>query len=219
MSPPTRRKRPERGASDVGRRILERARTGLFPGSYLALTMDKLAGDLGISKKTLYTHFRSKEALALAVMDDLHAEIRSRTAAVVGDRSAGFPAKLGRIIAIIGEYLGKVRPEFLDELEKYAPRVHDKFEEIRRTNIPLVFGQLLREGIRDGMVRPEIDPDFAAHFLAQIFNGLLHPTTVRRTGLNPHQTLLRGIALYYGGILTPAGYDAYRHQEPPPPSR
>jgi AcrR family transcriptional regulator len=209
-----RRRRQEPAASDVARRILDQARAGLFPGSYLALTMDKLAADLGISKKTLYAHFRSKEALALAVMDDLHAEIRSRTAALVADPAANFPAKLGRIIAIIGEYLGKTRPELLDELAKFAPRVHDKFEEIRRTNIPLVFGVLLRQGMNEGMVRPEIDPDFAGHYLAQVFNGLLHATGVRRTGLSPQQTLLRGIALFYGGILTPAGYDAYLH--PPP---
>jgi len=219
MSRPTRKKHHERGASDVARRILLQARSGLFPGSYLALTMDKLAAELGISKKTLYAHFSSKEELALAVMDDIHAEIRSRTAAVVADRSLNFPAKLGRIVATISEYLSKTRPELLNELEKFAPRVHDKFEEIRRTNIPLVFGLLLRQGMQEGMVRPDVDPDFAGHYLAQIFNGLLNPTAVRRSGLSPQQTLLRGIALFYGGILTPAGYDAYLHQEPLPAPR
>ena len=56
-------------------RILRLAREHFFAQGYCSCTMDDLAAELGMSKKTLYVHFAGKEALMRAVIDDLGREI------------------------------------------------------------------------------------------------------------------------------------------------
>jgi len=54
-------------------RIVETAHAHLFTYGYNALTMDDLAHELGVSKKTLYVHFRSKDALVEMILDNFAA--------------------------------------------------------------------------------------------------------------------------------------------------
>ncbi|HVU23520.1 MAG TPA: helix-turn-helix domain-containing protein, partial [Opitutus sp.] len=55
-------------AADPRTRIVTAARVHLFTYGYSALTMDDLARELGMSKKTLYVHFPGKDALVEAVL-------------------------------------------------------------------------------------------------------------------------------------------------------
>ena len=45
------------------KRILERVRSRFFSSGFSKVTMDELAHDLGVSKKTIYKHFPSKNEL------------------------------------------------------------------------------------------------------------------------------------------------------------
>ena len=64
---PTRKSR-RRKADASRQRIVEAARAHFFSHGFRSVTMDDLADELGISKKTLYAHFRSKIALLEAVL-------------------------------------------------------------------------------------------------------------------------------------------------------
>ena len=69
-------------------RILATARRQLFTLGYQALTMDALAAELGVSKKTLYVHFAAKEQLVDAVIDpaDTRREIAAALEVLVDKR-------------------------------------------------------------------------------------------------------------------------------------
>ena len=97
----------------------------------------------------------------------------------------------------------------LRELQRYAPRIHRKIDELRQKNIPYVFGRLFRAGIAEGAVRADLDPDFAAQFWLQAIRGLTHPDTLAATHLTPRQTFEQALALFSGGLLTSAGRKDY----------
>jgi AcrR family transcriptional regulator len=192
-------------------RILEVARTLLLAYGFSALTMDDLARELGMSKKTLYVHFPSKDALAEAILDGLGKSIRTQLEAVLSHPKLTFAQKLCGVIDVVGSVLGKVSPATLRDLQRYAPHLYQKIEEVRQKNVPYVFGRLIRTGIAEGMVRPEIDPAFAAEFWLQAIRGLIQPDILDRTQLTPRQTLGEGIHLFFNGLLTPAGRKDYEH--------
>ena len=97
----------------------------------------------------------------------------------------------------------------LRELQRYAPRIHQKIDELRQKNIPYVFGRLFRAGIAEGAVRADLDPDFAAQFWLQAIRGLTHPDTLATTQLTPRQTLEKSLELFTGGLLTAGGRKDY----------
>src|SRR5688572_11708246 len=75
-------------------RIVRQAREHLFSHGYCQCTMDELAAELGMSKKTLYAHFSSKDDIVRAVLEQLGAEIRADADALFVDRSLTFAEKL-----------------------------------------------------------------------------------------------------------------------------
>ena len=209
--PPSRSPRSSPAATLSRTRILEVARTLLLAYGFNALTMDDLARELGMSKKTLYVHFPSKNALAEAILDGIGKSIRTRLEAVLSHPEFTFAQKLCGVIDVVGSVLGKVSPATFRDLQRNAPHLYQKIEAIRQKNIPFVIGSLIRTGIAEGMVRPEIDPAFAAEFWLQAIRGLIQPDILDRTQLTPKQTLEKGIHLFFNGLLTPAGRKDYEH--------
>ncbi|MFT7583158.1 MAG: TetR/AcrR family transcriptional regulator of autoinduction and epiphytic fitness [Myxococcota bacterium] len=57
--------------------ILDAARDAFRAHGFQATTMDAVADQAGVSKRTVYNHFTSKELLFTAVIDDLHARIET----------------------------------------------------------------------------------------------------------------------------------------------
>ncbi len=200
---------PRAASRTVRARILDVARVHLFTYGYSALLMDELARELGMSKKTLYVHFASKDAIAQALLDDIGRTLRARLDAVLTHPHFTFTQKLCGVIDAVGSLLGQLSPAIFRDLQRYAPHLYEKIEEVRQTNIPYVIGSLIRAGAAEGMVRPEIDPAFAAEFWLQAIRGLIQPAVLDRTRLSPRQTLEKAIHLFFDGLLTPAGRKDY----------
>ncbi len=193
----------------VPARILEAARARLFTYGYSALIMDELARELGMSKKTLYAHFPGKEAIVGAIIDGIGEAIRSRMDAILTDPQLNFAQKLAGVIDVVGSNLAKASPGMLHDLQRYAPELYQRIDDVRRRNVPVVFGRLIRAGLAEGKVRAGIDPDFAVEFWLQAIRGLVQPDMLEHTGLTPRQTLERALHLFFSGLLTSSGHKDY----------
>ncbi len=200
---------PPPSGSALAQRILATARDRFFRLGLRALTMDDLARDLGVSKKTLYAHFPSKSAIAEQVVAFIGRTMRARFDAILDNPALPFAQKLCAVIDIIGNAIAKVSPAMLRDLQRDAPDLFQKIEELRQKNVPYVFGRLLREGLAAGFVRPEVDIAFATEFWLQAVRGLMHPDSLERTQLTPRQVLDRAIPLFFNGLLTPTGREDY----------
>jgi AcrR family transcriptional regulator len=186
-------------------RILKVASEQLFTHGYHALTMDGLAHELGMSKKTLYARFAGKDEIITAIIDATGHAIRTQVEAVIGDTALSFTAKLRDIMAIIGTHWGRLTPVLLREFERFAPPILDRLQALRQRNIPLVLGRMLRLGMAQGMVRQDLDADFAVQFWLQSLNGLVQPKTLEQLGLTPRTAFENGVRLFFWAVLTEAG--------------
>jgi AcrR family transcriptional regulator len=193
----------------VAARIMSAAHQHLFEHGYSALTMDVLAHELGMSKKTLYVHFAGKDVLIERIIDDVSKSLRSRMDEVLSAPKLTFPQRLGSVIEIVGSTLARTSPTMLRDLQRFAPAIYQKIEALRQKNIPYVFGRLIHEGIAEGKVRSDIDPAFATEFWLHAIRGLVQPATLDRMQLTPRQTLERALNLFFSGLLTPAGRKDY----------
>lgn len=191
------------------RRIVQAARAQLFVRGYGALTMDELALELGMSKKTLYRHFAGKEELVRAAIEEFAREVRTEADAIIGERGLTFAEKLRGCTGGILQRLGQLSPHLLRDLQRFAPALHALTFELRRKNIPHIFGRLIEQGQLTGKVRDDIDPGFAAEFLLHAMQGLMHPDNLAHLRLAPPETFERAMNLFFGGLLTPAGRKDY----------
>jgi AcrR family transcriptional regulator len=186
-------------------RILKVAREQLFTHGYHALTMDGLAHELGMSKKTLYAHFAGKDEIVGAIIEAAGRTIRRQVETVIGNEALNFTAKLREIMTIVGAHWGRLTPSLLREFERFAPHILDRLEALRQRNIPLAIGRMLRLGVTQGMVRRDLDADFAVQFWLQSLNGLVQPKTLEQLGLTPRAAFENGVRLFFWAVLTEAG--------------
>jgi len=186
-------------------RIVRQARLHFFAHGYCQCNMDELATELGMSKKTLYVHFSSKDELIGAVIEELGREIRANADALIANRQLNFAEKLRGFAEGMVERLTKLNPRAMRELQRFAPDLYHRLAEMREKNIPYVFGRFIEEGQLAGMVRPDLDTAFAVQFFLQAMHGLIQPAAMERLGATPREILPRAIDLFFGGMLTPAG--------------
>src|ERR1044072_5308273 len=85
--------------SPVRQRIVDSARAHFFSHGFRSVTMDDLALELGISKKTLYAYFPGKFDLLEAVLADKLAGVEATLREVTRGRSRDFPATLRDLLA------------------------------------------------------------------------------------------------------------------------
>lgn len=191
-------------------RILRAAREHLFNVGYNSFTMDDLAHELGMSKKTLYRHFPSKEKIADAIIEHTAQAIRQRLDRVTTAKALNFVEKLCATIDTVGALVfSRASPQALRDLQRFLPKTYERVEQLRAQNIPLFFGRLIRAGIAEGKVRKEIDPEFATLFWLHAIRGMIQPSILEQTQLTLRQTLQQGIQVFFNGLLTPRGHLEY----------
>jgi AcrR family transcriptional regulator len=188
-------------------RIIATTRELLLRDGYSGFTMDDLAFALGMSKKTVYAHFPSKDAIISAIITATGATIRRQVqAAMTG--AAPFPVKFKAVLGIIGVQFGPMGPGFLQDLHRHAPQLAREIDTLKDNNIPIVFNLLLRDGIAQGMVRPDTDIPFVTAYWIQIIKGIHDPAVLAQTGLTPRDAFDKSIELFFRGLLTEKGLAA-----------
>src|SRR5215468_11664853 len=85
--------------SSVRQRIVDAARAHFFSHGFRRVTMDDLAEELGISKKTLYAYFPGKFDLLEAVLADKLKGVEATLKEVTRADPDDFPATLRRLLA------------------------------------------------------------------------------------------------------------------------
>ena len=139
--------------SDFNRqRIVDAARVHFFRHGFRSVTMDDLAEELGISKKTLYAHFPGKIKLLEAVLADKFASIEAKLKEVARAHPQDFPATLHALYANTQRELDEIKPPFVRDMRQKAPHVFKVVERRRAALIERFFGRLFIEGQRAGMV-------------------------------------------------------------------
>src|SRR5688572_8494477 len=137
---------PSAPADPAVARILHQAREHFFAHGYCSCTMDDLAAELGMSKKTLYVHFAGKEEIMRAVLEQLSREIRADAEALLANRHLGFSEKLRGFAEGMVQRLALLNPRTVRDLQRFAPELYELTVEMRQKNIPYIFGRFIEEG-------------------------------------------------------------------------
>ncbi len=165
---------------EIKLRIHEKALQHFLQYGFSKVTMNEIAEDLGMSKKTLYHYFPSKEELLASVMDKMHRDTASEIDLVVEDKSTDFIQKLRGVLNILSSFHGKMTPHFLADIEKHAPGVCQCSNDFKRDRIRKVVGQLITEGVQKGVFRNDVDVELITLIYVGALQHILRPDIFSR---------------------------------------
>ncbi len=186
-------------------RILAAARSHFFSHGFRTVTMDDLASALSLSKKTLYTHFSSKDALLKAVLQDKFEGLRATLEQVTGGPTIPFPDALQALLRGLQKELAELKPPFLRDMRK-APELFRSLEQRRARLIRQHFGELFRRGQQAGHVRADLPSRLMIETLLAAVQAIMNPQKLEELGLPPRRAFTGLIdLLLHGALRRPGG--------------
>jgi len=199
---PTRtRIQPHPADAVATRRIVTAARRRFLSQGFRRVTMDDLAEELGMSKKTLYGSFPSKTALVEAVIldkfGDAEADLRRITAASRGDVLEA----LHRLVAAVQAHTQEIQAPFVRDIQRDAPHLFGVVERKRRGLIRRHFGKLLGEGRRGRVIRKDIPTHLAVEILLGAVQTVMNPPKLIELGLTPEQGYRAIMSVIFEGLI------------------
>lgn len=184
--------------------ILERTTERFLSEGFSRFTMDEIARDAGVSKKTLYRLIPSKNTLIMMVLDRQISIIEMKHESILKNPDLDFQARLDASFRIVSEFYSRVQKDSIRDMAKFSP---DVWEMIRRRRTDVLSGivRLLEEGRDEGYIRSDIPPSFLGRYFHSIVDSLLTPRVMMDENMTPNRLLDITLSIFYKGILSTPG--------------
>lgn len=204
---PTRKSKLQEPSVDQAavRRVIAVARRQFLTHGFRSVSMDDLAAELGMSKKTLYVAFPSKDALIEAVLKDKFREAEHDLERVASDHVADVEVALHQLLDCVQRHTTEIQPAFVRDLGRESPELFQFIQQRRRELIRRYFGGLFEDGKKTGVIRTDIPTHLIIEILLGAVQGIMNPLKLMELGLTVEQGYSSVIRLILEGALVPKG--------------
>ena len=186
-------------------RIVTAARRHFFTHGFRNVTMDDLAEELGMSKKTLYASFSSKAVLLRAVLHDKFHNLEIDLDRILSKSSTDVLTALHELLACVQRHTEEIQPPFVRDVRREAPELFKLVQTRRRNVIQRYFGRLFKEGRRAGIIRKDIPTELMIEILLGATEAIINPQKMAELGLTPKTGFLVIITVVLEGVITGKG--------------
>src|SRR6266480_1929810 len=156
-------------------RILSQARDQFFRQGFTKVTVEEMAQEIGVSKKTIYKHFPSKHEILRELLKLKMKEVESGVNRIVNLGSKDIVGTLNQMYTFGALQLAEFGQPFIRDMERKAPDIWKEVDERRTRTVLKTFGRLFSEGMRQGAIKSDLDPQLLI---------LIHTTLIQRI-MNP----------------------------------
>lgn len=170
-----------------------------------SVSMDDIAAQLAISKKTLYQFFADKDELVDAVVNN---ELKKGQIDCGQCRIISKDAVEEIVITMeqIADQFRNMNPMVLYDLEKFHPAAFQKFLKHKNEFLLNVIRENMERGIREELFRPEIDVDVLSKFRLESMMIAFNMSVFPPRKYNLAKVTQEVIEHYLYGLATLKGY-------------
>jgi len=167
------------------------------------VTMDQIAEEVGMSKRTIYELFKDKDALVLECLETMHIRYTQEIQEILTNASNVIEA-----LYHLGKHTEKTKSminrSFFEDLKKLYPNMWETMKKRNKPGIGSFSYKILVKGIEEGIIKKDINIEIVDTFIFKMME-----TFHKKEGF-PENTsdkdLLKNIIIpYYMGISTDKG--------------
>ena len=198
---------PAKSAKDLElrRRIMDKAQEIFLQFGFSRVTMDELASELGMSKKTLYKHFSSKEDLVLNIIRGMCTAIDCQIDIFMRDEHTNSVEKLNKILSYVHNTLSKINTSMAQDVRRYMPDLWSEMERFRREHSERCVGALFQQGMDEGIFRSDIDRQISVMIYTTAVNNLINPSLLAELPYSASDVYRNFVRIFFEGFLTDKG--------------
>lgn len=191
------------------KRILEKSLEIFQNFGYAKATMEEIASNLGISKKTLYKHFTNKEHVLRELVDSVKCDVEEKFEKIFADDATDFIQKLQSVMDIIGENIKRMQGHLTQDLIKNHPEIWNGIKEFRRQKSHAQFTKLIEQGIKEGFIKADINSQLIVLIYTAAIHEIMVPEVLAQIPLAGNQVYHEIIKTLFEGILSEKGRFRY----------
>lgn len=174
-------------------------RYGLRP-----VTMDDIAREMSISKKTLYKYFSNKEELVTKAVTEMFKEVSGSMSELLAHQGNAIDM-LFAMDEVICTTIKRHDPSMQFQLERYYPSVSAMLEELKKEQVIKMMEHNIQKGKAEGLYRAELDAEVVT-FLYYSRAQLMMEEDMGPFKDRPVEQVMREILIYHvRGIATDKG--------------
>jgi AcrR family transcriptional regulator len=168
-----------------------------------AFTVESLANRLGMSKKTIYKFFPSKEVLIRNIMEFMTGRIKRQFDAILLTEPNAALQFIG-VLMVISKQISNVSPERIAEVKVRYPQIWRDVEAFRFERMENMRG-IFQLGQEQGLVRDDLNVDHVAKLFSTIINHIFQPEFFVQNQVTIRETFDLMIQIFSRGLFTEEG--------------
>lgn len=191
----------------IEQKILEKTRQLFFRVGIKSVTMDNIAQELGMSKKTLYKYVDNKSDLVYKVLQR-HLEEEEQFIETLKNSNLNGIDTIVSIIKNVIKSLSNMSLSVIYDLQKYYPKSWGLLEEFKSCSIIDTMQTILVKGKGEGLFREEIKEELISKFYIMCVEGMMNPFNF--TDYNKYDfkdIYLEYIIYHLHGIVSDEGHE------------
>jgi len=189
-------------------RILKYSRNKFHNEGFYKTTMDELARELHVSKKTIYKYFPSKENLLEEICLDTSCEIMNKIESII-DGTEDVVVKFVKLLNMHSNFTMNISDKWLRDLSIHAPGIRKNLDEMKNDQVNKVFTKLLEQGKREKLIENYPTPIIIASFNSSLKSVLNHDFLINNK-FSMHNAFKITYEMLLNGILSVTGKDKFK---------
>ena len=160
-------------------------------------TMDEIASELKVSKKTIYKHFKSKDDIIFEYFKEIIESDKNYTIEAI-KKDVFLEDKLNSIIFSYHKY--KLPINILDEAHKFYYEEWEKIQELKEFKLKLI-ETTLKEAMESGILKSDIKLHLISFILESVSNTFLDYKFLSKNNMTMKDAMNEMITILLHGIL------------------
>lgn len=192
-------------------KILEIARQKFFSDGFIKTSIDEIAREYHISKKTIYKYFKSKDDLLTSVVKDFTGRITDEIIDVMKSNKNSIE-KLIDVLNLIQSSIRQFSLRYIDEIQKHKPRLWNYIEKFRKENLEKIVHQTINSGKKEGLFN-DVNPDIVFRIFYGAVRNVVSPEFLIASPISADEAINETFEILLNGVLTSEGKKLYKKQK------
>jgi len=197
---------------ELKERILIAAREYFFTNGFSKVTMEEFAHSMGMSKKTIYKFFPSKDDIVKAITREQLISINHRCESFRNDSTLEFIDRIKSTIGYLTTEMQKMKPQFYIDVQRTIPDLWKEVDNFRNEKVTCDFALMVQQGVVLGIFRSDVNVQVFVLMYASAMRSIVNPEALSHLPLNVSQAYQSAVTVFFEGMMTDEGRSKYRNK-------
>jgi AcrR family transcriptional regulator len=176
-----------------------------------SVSMDDIAQQLSISKKTLYQYFKDKADLVTKVVNSHNCDKDQKFLDIENSNMNAIDALI-EVSKHVIEMLKSINPPILYDLRKYYPELTKELIVNRKEHVHNNIKNNLLKGISEGLYREEINPDVISTIYIKRMDDIMFEDEMQQLNIPQHELFTQLFIYHLRGIVSNKGLKYFENK-------